>query len=658
MLFLALCALIWWALGQLEADTDRLVAITYQDWAGSVAQADGLQSKADPDLLAVGLLTVHGGETCDRAVRRRLGHRLDPDSKDRLIVSCGLSEGRAHLKATVLHADGSSSPAFEAGDRLPGALALFPPLFAIVFAFLFRRVLTALFIGVALGALMLEDFAAVASLERMGERYVWGVVSDPFTIHVCLFTLALIGMVNVCIRMGGMQGVIDVLSRFARGVRSTQAVTGVMGLAVFFDDYANTVVVGGSARPLTDSRRISREKLAYIVDSTAAPISGIALVSTWIAIEVKAFADVLPSLGVYHDVVPSGYAMFLEVLPYRFYCLFAVALVFMVALMGRDFGPMLAAERRARRGGRLNRGDGSGATGITMPETELKEGVPCRWANGVIPISVVILVTLLGSIRSGAAVLAAKGEAFSWTSASDLIRAFTFVDNSTEILFYAALVGSVSAILMASAQRILGLREAFRVWIRAVLGMLPTMGILILAIALQRVVRDLHAAHYLAGLIGDIAPRLLPLVVFLLAGGVAFATGTSWGTMLILMPFAMPVGAALFEGMAEGPVLLFLLGAAVLDGAIFGDHCSVISDTTVMSSIASGCDHTAHVRTQIPYAMLAMGAAALAGYSFVAWTDGATQWLCYPLGLGVMAMWLRWRGELVDDPAAQGSHVI
>ena len=646
--FLALAVVLWWALSLLQSNTDTLVSLTYQKWGRDLAQNAALTGEG---VEPFGVMTVDGGQACEEAFRPRLEPLQEKGAASALLISCSLAEGVVSYKVNRLQATGEGVLIAEGGHRLPSAFSLFPPLLAIAMAFIFGNILPALITGILLGALLVEDFAPLGTLERTVTDYGWGTITDPFALYVCAFTLALLGLVNISVAMGGIRGLIDKLAHWAKGVRSTQLVTALMGLAVFFDDYANTVVVGGAARPLTDAKRISREKLAYIVDSTAAPISGIALVSTWIGIEVQAFEDLLSSLGTYSDLAPSGYAFFLEVLPYRFYCFFAFFLVLLVAITGRDFGPMLKAERQSRKGVSPQADQITGDFKMA-PRSEIKpkEGAPPRWLNGVLPIGFVILFTIAGSVMQGAEVLAAKGQPVDWSSPGDWMQAFIHVDESVKVLFWAAIGGTVFTVLLARAQKILSFRESTSAWTRGVFGMLPTMAILVLVMALQQVIKDLHAAEYLAAQVGDVAPALLPVMVFCLAGLVAFATGTSWGTMLILMPFVLPTGAALLEGNPDGPVILFLIGASVLDGAIFGDHCSLVSDTTVMSSIASGCDHTRHVRTQLPYALLAMMASAGVGYLWIAYSGGSMIWLSYPVGIGLMWAWLMLVGKEVGEP--------
>jgi Na+/H+ antiporter NhaC len=245
---------------------------------------------------------------------------------------------------------------------------------------------------------------------------------------------------------------------------------------------------------------------------------------------------------------------------------------------------------------------------------------------------------------------------FQWSSPGDWASAFVKVENNLPILFGASVVGLVVALMLAFSQKLLTLREAVKAWTRGARAMLPALAILVLAIGIRQVTIDMGTDRFLVALLSDVDVWMVPLTTFLLAAAVAFATGTSWGTMGILLPVAVPLAFSLSGGDTAGVddanvhLMVVLVGAAVLDGAIFGDHCSLISDTTVMSSMASSCDHVEHVRTQIPYAIVAMLAAAGAGYLLIArpdW-DGPT-WVSYALGITFMFLVVRFVGRKVDD---------
>ena len=528
-------------------------------------------------------------------------------------------------------------------QRIGDGLSLVPPLIALIIAIALRKVIWALFLAVFAGGVIMKGnvltnlwlelkTVCVAIPSMIGadvklDGYIGTVIADSFNLQILGFTLALVGMVAVISRMGGTSGLVNSMSRFARGPRSAQAVTSAMGTAIFFDDYANTVVVGTTARTLTDRHRISREKLAYIVDSTSAPVAGIAIVSTWIGYEVGLFDSLLGTLSAVNDVPSSGYELFFAILPLRFYCIFALVLVFLNAWTARDFGPMYHAEIRTRQGGPVvPEGSGTEHSGLGQLA---RDDIPHRAINAILPIAAVLL-TILGSIlwigsKSGPLEL---NSLMGWKTLFD-----SAADHIQTILFGAALMGSLIAITLALTQRLLGLKESLNAYVSGVKTLWEAVAILILAWAIKSVCSDVGTGHALIALVGDAIPSMvLPLVIFLLSGTIAFSVGSSWATMALVLPIAAPLSADLSGG--DYLIVMASLGA-VLDGAIWGDHCSPISDTTILSSTATGCPHLAHVKTQIPYATLAMISAAAVGYLGV--TAGLPVALAYILG--PMLMW-------------------
>jgi Na+/H+ antiporter NhaC len=506
----------------------------------------------------------------------------------------------------------------EVSKRRGSWTSVLPALLAVLLAIFFRSLVPALLAAVWIGGVLAMESLGAGTLK--GGEYVFGSVSGAFNLYIIGFTVALVGMVQVVTRAGGIKALLNIVTRFAKNARTTRVATVLMGLAIFFDDYANTIVVGTTMRPVTDAQRISREKLAYIVDSTSAPIAGLAVISTWIGYEVGIFDELSRqlSLGV------SGYDIFFEIMPLRFYCITALMFVFINALWGRDFGPMLTAERRAL-GGEVLRSGAKPLVSAGHQVTEAIEDKPHRWQNAFFPIFTVLTSVFLTMWWSGWSngdvsipnLLDAPGDVFSTflASLSDMGSAeawrdaFSNADNA-KALFWSSVLGSLVAIALAVSQRVLTLKDALKSW---------AIAILVLAWSLRAVCDDLGTSIYLMGAVQDlITPLALPLITFLLASIVAFATGTSWGTMGILLPAIIPLAVLASAGEPDGHLLVMLCFGAVLDGAIFGDHCSPISDTTVMSSIASGSDHLDHVRTQMPYALVVMMIAGLVGYVGVA----------------------------------------
>jgi Na+/H+ antiporter NhaC len=532
---------------------------------------------------------------------------------------------------------------------LPGLLSLGPPLLAIGLALWLRQVIPALFAGVWFGAFLAGGLNPFTSFLRTFDRYVVGQLADADHVKIIVFTLLLGGMVGLVTRAGGAHGIVAALRSLATSSRRGQLSTWAMGLLVFFDDYANTLIVGNTMRPLTDRLRISREKLAYIVDSTAAPVATFALVSTWIGFEVGLIGDALKELGL--DTDPYG--VFLRSIPHLFYPILALVFVALVAGTGRDFGPMAAAERRAAEGRLLRRGAAPLAD-WSARAVDPPEDIPRRAVNALLPIALVIAATFVGLWVTGRQALAATGAAEGtlpfWRVATDLRAVGTVFGqgSSFDALLWAAAGGCLLALLLGRAQGLFRLPEALQAWFEGVKAMLLAFVILTLAWCVGEVCRDLQTADYLVQLVsGVLAPRLLPLVIFLVASGVSFATGSSWSTMGILIPLAVPLAHHLGveAGLPAGEPHVVLVGsvAAVLAGAIFGDHCSPISDTTVMSSMASACDHVDHVRTQLPYALAVAGVAMLVGI-FPA-SMGIPAWLGLLVGVAVLWGILRTLGR-------------
>jgi len=436
------------------------------------------------------------------------------------------------------------------------------------------------------------------------------------------------GMVGIISRNGGMQGVVNWIVKWADSVRHASMATAWMGIAIFFDDYTNTLVVGNTMRPVTDAKRISRAKLAYIVDSTAAPVACIALVSTWIGYEVGLIGDSIDKIS---SLDAEPYLVFLNTIPYSFYPLLAIIFVFMVAYSGRDFGPMLAAERKARKHGVIADEHLADDTNDAKPIQPVS-GKPQRALNAVIPILVLVFSVMGGLYVTGKANVEIANPGL-----QDIIGAA----DSIKSLLWGSFLGMLSATILSLAQRILSLDQTINAWYQGLRSMLMALIILLLAWSLSDVAEILRTADFLVDLLGEsLPPYLLPVLVFLLAAATAFATGSSWGAMGILVPLVIPLSWAVLEAQdmasAEHMHILYSAISAVLAGSVWGDHCSPISDTTILSSLASGCDHIEHVRTQLPYAIVVALVALIAGTLPVAM--GMPWWL--GLALGIILLWL------------------
>jgi len=482
---------------------------------------------------------------------------------------------------------------------LPGWLSILPPLLAIGMALLYRRVIPALFFGVWIGAVVAIGFSPWAAFKGLLDTlqvYVLGALADSSHAAIILFSLMIGGMVGIISKNGGTLGIVDRLTGWASDSKRGQVVTGVLGISIFFDDYANTLIVGNTMRPVTDRLRISREKLAYIVDSTAAPISTLAFVTTWIGYQVGLLGTAIEGIEGFSQ---GAYSVFLSSLPYNFYPLLALFFVFLIAYSRYDFGPMYHAEKRARETGDVLGEDAKVDEAASEgEELEPPEGTPRRAFNAVLPIVVLVGTVLAGLYATG---LAAAGEGAS-------LREIIGDADSYAALMWGSLLGVITAAGLSLGQDILNLEQTVEAWYEGLKSMLFAMIILVLAWALSNITDVLHTADYLVSILGEaLPPGVVPAIIFVLAAATAFATGSSWGTMGILMPLVIPlVWAILSQNNMADPAhyhILYSSVSCVLAGAVWGDHCSPISDTTILSSMASGCDHIEHVRTQLPYAL-------------------------------------------------------
>ncbi len=514
--------------------------------------------------------------------------------------------------------------------------SLLPPLLAISLALVFKDVILSLFIGIWLGAAMLDGGNLAAGFLRVVDTHMRTALVNSDHVSIIVFSLLLGGMVGVMSRSGGTEGIVEILEPLATTPARAQFAAWLMGVLIFFDDYANTLIVGNSMRPVTDRHGTSREKLAYLVDSTAAPVACLALVSTWIGYEVSLLGDALKAGG----SPLNPFSLFVASIPYAFYPLLALVITLVSSISGRDWGPMLAAERRARAG------EISAATARPLADYERSgltadEETPKRWFNAAIPVVTVVGVTLAGLVLTGRKALLAKG-----VTARGLSIVIGASDPFTALL-WASLLGLTVAIVLAVGQGLLTLRDALEAAVKGFTSMLMAVVVLTLAWSLGEVCGGLETARYLVGAVGPhVAPVLIPAAVFTVAALVSFATGTSWGTMAILTPLAVPLVLA-----GAAPHLHHHLiaetAAAILGGAVFGDHCSPISDTTIMSSMASSCDHVDHVRTQLPYAVLGAGLALVAGYLPEALFNVPVL-ISLPVGIVIVVVWFWTVGKPVE----------
>lgn len=513
-------------------------------------------------------------------------------------------------------------------------LSVVPPLLAIVIALAFKQVIPALFTGLVFGVWLIGGLTIeslfTAPLKSL-EVYAVKALADDGHVSIILFSFMIGGMVGITSRNGGMQGIVNLIIRWANSVKRACLATIAMGMSIFFDDYANTLVVGNTMRPVTDKMKISREKLAYLVDSTAAPIACLAFVTTWIGFQVGLIDEAMKAIGYTEE---GGYAVFLQTIPYSFYPILAFLLTIMVAVTGKDIGPMYQAELRAR-------------AGEVAPPTEERhsdeeilpvENKPQRALNAIIPFATMILVVLYGLYITGV------NPEVQNQSIRDIIGS----SDSYKALLWGTMSGVLIAAILSVVQGILTLQQTVNAWLKGIKPMILAMVILTLAWALSAVSEQLQTSQYISSLIeNSLSVHWLPILTFLLAALTAFATGSSWGAMGILIPLIIPIGWNMLTAQhgidSSYFYIIYITIASILAGAVWGDHCSPISDTTILSSMASGCDHIEHVRTQIPYAFLAGGFAMIVG--IIPASFGLSPWLAILLSAIAMFIALMWKGK-------------
>ena len=497
-----------------------------------------------------------------------------------------------------------------------GIWTIIPPLVAIVLAFISKNVVISLFIGALSGCFMLQlsGFGIIGAIVHSFLYFVevaLNSLADPWNAGIVLQVLVIGGIINLVSKMGGAKAIAEALAKKAKTPRSTQIVTWLLGLIVFFDDYANSLIVGPIMKPVADKMKVSREKLAFVIDATAAPIAGLAIISTWIGLEVGLIKDAFDSIG--QDV--DAFGVFLQTIPFRFYNILILAFVVITALALREFGPMRKAEIKARKGEQVLKDINFDKA--TAEEAEVKEGIKLSIWNAIIPIGTLIITALIAFYYSGYSTVmngddtAVQAIFNSSLFSFDAIRtAFSNADASIA-LFQSALFSSIVTIALAVFKKIFTISEAIDTWIDGMKGLIITGVILILAWSLGAVIKELGTASYLVTLLSSSIPKfLLPSVIFIFGAVISFSTGTAYGTMGILMPLAIPLAFSISPDMSY----VVISTSAVLTGAIFGDHCSPISDTTILSSMGAGCDHIEHVRTQMWYSLFVGAITIVCGY--------------------------------------------
>ena len=456
-----------------------------------------------------------------------------------------------------------------------GWLSLLPPLIAILLAIKTRQVYFSLLFGIWLGWMIYYQWNPIRGAVGAVAACV-DVFLNRGRTEVIAFSLLVGALITLTQRSGGVEGFVNLMVRrgFIRGRKSAGLLSYIVGIFVFIESNITCLIVGAVSRPIYDRLKISREKLAYVCDSTSAPVCIMLPLNAWGAYVL----GLLSEQGVERPIWVMVHA-----LPRNFYAIFALLLVLTIVLTQRDYGPMAKAERRARVEGKVLR---DGATPMVSTEViaiERKDGVPPRAFNMLVPIATMIGMMPLGMYITG------KGK-------------ITQGSGSTSVL-WAVSAAVVVASLLYLVQRILSLAELSELILKGMAGLIPLAFIMVLAFAIGNTCQALGTGEYAAGVVSLwLSPWIIPLLLFLTACFISFSTGTSWGTFAILIPLGVPIARQM-------GIDLSLMVAAILSGGVFGDHCSPISDTTIVSSMASASDHIDHVQTQLPYALTAAAGA-------------------------------------------------
>ena len=528
---------------------------------------------------------------------------------------------------------------------IPLWMSVLPPLVAILLALWIREVIVSLLLGIFFGAATIgwytEGFLGVGkAFLSVLDKYLINTLNDWGHLAIILFTLLIGAMVAVISKNGGMQGVVDKLAKRANSPKSGMLTTWLLGIIIFFDDYANTLVVGNTMRPLTDKLKISREKLAYLVDSTAAPVASLAFITTWIGAELSYIQngiDKIDGLG----ETESAYGIFFNSLGYSFYPIFTLFFMFWLILKQKDFGPMLKAEQAARKAAPVKN------ESEEENEFTIKKGLKPNLWNAILPVLAVVVVTGWGLVYTGSLT-------YDWNLEIGFFSNLSGVIGSADS-FYALLWGSLVsiflAVVMSMLNKSLKLAESLETAVSGIKSMMPAIIILVLAWGLASVTEEMHTADFITGLLREnVGIWIFPTLTFLLSAIVSFATGSSWGTMAILYPLFLPAAWQLGQDAGLEHVALVNLfshtAATVLCGSVLGDHCSPISDTTILSSIASSCNHIDHVRTQLPYALTTGGVSIVFGTLLVAL--GVPSIFAFLIGFGAIIFIIKKFGKVVS----------
>ncbi|MDP2570839.1 Na+/H+ antiporter NhaC family protein [Vibrio penaeicida] len=488
-------------------------------------------------------------------------------------------------------------------DFASSPLSLLPPLVALGLAIITRRVLVSLGMGILLGGLLITDYSIADSIKYIWDK-VYGVVIETNEVTVdgvkveesslnswnmsIVAFLLLLGMMTALLTLsGGTRAFAEWAQSRVKSKRGSKLLAAFLGVFIFVDDYFNSLAVGAISRPVTDRFYVSRSKLAYILDSTAAPMCVLMPASSWGAYIMTIIGGILVTHGL--TDYSSALSAYVNMVPMNFYAVFALLMVFAVVWFQLDVGPMRKKEIEASQGVGFDDTNNQSSSELSE-DLDISESEKGRVADLIMPIVALILATIFFMLYTGAESLTESDKEF------DLLGAFENTDVGAS-LCYGGLIGLVTALITVFRQKIELSQIARTLWIGAG-SMFGAILILFFAWTIGSVIGDLKTGTYLSSLVqGNISVHWLPVILFLLSGLMAFSTGTSWGTFGIMLPIAGDMAGA------TDLALMLPMLSAVLAGSVFGDHCSPISDTTILSSTGARCNHIDHVATQLPYAL-------------------------------------------------------
>ena len=532
---------------------------------------------------------------CPRKGRRKMSKKAGTA----LSVMTMVFMGALASPLTVLAADAEETyqPALYAT-----IWALLPPLVAIILALITKEVYSSLFVGIVVGALLYSGFKFEGTVTQIFEGGIIKVLSDSYNVGILIFLVILGSVVCMMNKAGGSAAFGRWASKKIHTRVGAELAAIILGILIFIDDYFNCLTVGSVMRPVTDRHHVSRAKFAYLIDATAAPVCIIAPISSWAA-AVSGFVE-----------GQDGLAIFVRTIPYNFYAILTIVMMVGMVLMKTEFGAMKTHEINALNGD-LYTTSARPYENATDDETPNPRG---KVIDLVIPIVVLVICCVISMIYTGG-----------FFSGTDFVTAFSQSDASTGLAMGSAF-GLVFAIIFYMIRRVINFRDCMGCIPEGFKAMVPAIMILTFAWTLKAMTDSLGAAVFVEEAMRSVAGGIeviLPAIIFLVGCGLAFATGTSWGTFGILIPIVV----AVFE--KSSPEMMIISMSACMAGAVCGDHCSPISDTTIMASAGAQCDHVTHVSTQLPYAILA---AAVSFVTYIVAGFVKTAWIALPVGIVLM----------------------